>query len=159
MYIAQADLEFRILLPQPPVCWVAYVCSHAWFQMVSSAFQGNIFGPNKSNLLKFVLKLSNLLQTKDQFLTEPLGWLLNKCVNNLLLPQISKAMFVLPNDLCEILMVDVKDKNKEPTVVVSNPNNTDLLKEAYIYWSYNGNTQKELKNIYKHNILESSQFF
>lgn len=68
-------------------------------------------------------------------------------------------MFVLPNDLCEILMVDVKDKNKEPMVVVSNPNNTDLLKEAYIYWSYNGNTQKELKNIYKHNILESSQFF
>lgn len=132
MYIAQADLELRILLPQPPVCWVADVCPHAWFQTVSSAFQGNIFSPNKSNLFKFVLELSNLLRTKGQFLTEPLSWLLNKCVNNLLLPQIPKAMFVLPNDLCEILMIDVKDKNKEPMVVVFNPNNINLLKEAYI---------------------------
>lgn len=41
-------------------------------------------------------------------------------------------MFVLPNDLCEILMIDVKDKNKEPMVVVSNSNNINLLKEAYI---------------------------
>lgn len=78
------------------------------------------------------MKLSNLLRTKGQFLTKPLGWLFKKCVNNLLLPQIPKAMLVLPNDLCEILIIAVKDKNKEPMVIISNPNNTDLLKGAYI---------------------------
>lgn len=41
-------------------------------------------------------------------------------------------MLVLPNDLCEILITAVKDKNKEPMVIVSNPNNIDLLKGAYI---------------------------